>query len=142
MSHIIKKGRYVSIAVLVMAAVVLGWTGGSALAGDKMEKKPMAAKEMDQKPAVIHFVDLTGVKDWRAEGLSAILIEGSNGQWYRANFFSECYGLPWAERIAFVTSPDGSLDKFSSVMVNGQQCYFKDANKIPDPDKYILKEEE
>jgi hypothetical protein len=142
MSHIINKTRYVSIAFLVIAAVVLGWTGGSALAGDKMEKKPMAAKEMAQKPAVIHFVDIAGVKDWRAEGLNTILIQGNNNQWYRATFFSECYGAPWAQHIAFVTSPDGSLNKFSSVLINGQQCYFKDVKKIPNPDTTKSKESE
>jgi hypothetical protein len=134
----IKKCRNFPVVVLVLTALFLVGFYGTGMAADKMSAKPgkMMEKKMINEPAVIHFVDITGVKDWHAEGLNAILIEGVNGQWYRATFFSECFGLPWAEKVAFVTSPDGSLDKFSSVLVNGQQCYFKDANKIPDPFKY------
>jgi len=133
MLDIIKKRRCMPVMVLFLAVVILGWTGGVVLAADNMTKKPMAAEKTVNEPAVIRFVDLSGVKDWRAEGLNSLLIQGNNSQWYRATLFSECFGLPWAEHIAFVTSPNGSLDQFSSILVSGQQCYFKNVEKIPAP---------
>jgi len=135
MSLKIKKSQCLSIAVLIMAAVILGWACGTTMAADKMMQKPVAGKDLATKPAEIHFVDITGVKNWRAEGVNSMLIEGVNGQWYRVTFFSECFPLPWTERVAFVTNPDGKLDRFSSILVGGQQCYFKDVTKIAPPEK-------
>lgn len=133
MLDIIKKRRCMIVMVLFLTPVILGWADGAVMAADNTMKKPMAAEKTVNKPAVIRFVDLSGVKDWQAEGINSLLIQGNNFQWYRATLFSECFGLPWAEHIAFVTSFDGSLDKFSSILVSGQQCYFKNVEKIPAP---------
>lgn len=84
--------------------------------------------------AVIHFADLGGIRDWRADGSDAILIEGLNGRWYRATFFGPCIGLRFQESIGFVTDPGGSLDRFGSILVDGQRCWFRTFERIPAPD--------
>ncbi len=84
--------------------------------------------------AVVHFADLGGIRNWRADGNDAILIEGRRGQWYRATFFSPCPEVRFATTIAFVTDATGSLDKFSSIIARGDRCYFRDLERVAPPD--------
>ena len=73
----------------------------------------------------IHFADLGGIKDWRSGRDGELLIEGRNGNWYRATFFGPCYELKFVDTIAFVTDSSGDLDRFSSVLVDGHRCWFR-----------------
>jgi len=125
MSHTNKIKRFSIRIVLTLMIVIGGWMCTPATAED--EKKP-------NKPAEIHFADLGGIDEWRAEGINSMLIKGVNDKWYRATFFSECFPLPWSEKVAFVTNPDGTLNRFSSILVGGQQCYFKKFESIPEPE--------
>jgi len=92
------------------------------------------------KRAVIRFADLGGIRDWRADGGDAIFVEGRNRQWYRGTFFGPCHGLRFTETIAFITEADGSLDKFSSIWVDGQRCHFKSFYRVSGPDSKDLYE--
>lgn len=120
----LRKTRNIAVLTMFIIPLLLFSVFPTAFAADKEE----------YKPAVIRFADLGGIREWRAEGIRSILIQGANSQWYRATFFSECFDLPWVEKVAFVTEPDGSLKQFSSIIAGGKQCYFKRVEKIPDPD--------
>ena len=86
------------------------------------------------KPWVtIPFVNYGNIYDWRAVDHKAILIASSRKQWYKATFFSPCWNLDNALAVGFVTNPPGTLDKFSSIIVDGRQCQFKSLEKIPAP---------
>ena len=91
----------------------------------------VARGEDSARPAVIDFVSLGGIEDWRAEGADAMLIRGRNGSWYRARFFGPCIGLRFRESVAFVTDGTDRLDRFSSVLVDGERCWFRSFEKIP-----------
>ncbi|GAB4143208.1 MAG: hypothetical protein Tsb0016_12100 [Sphingomonadales bacterium] len=80
--------------------------------------------------ASIPFADLGNIRDWRAYGDDILYVESVTGQWYQAEVFGPCLALPFAETIAFVTEPDGSLDKFSSIWVDGDRCFFRSFEKI------------
>lgn len=82
---------------------------------------------------VIHFADLQGIRNWQPGPDDSLLIEGRNNQWYRATFWGPCYDVKFHEAIAFVTEPTGELDKFSSVLVGGQRCWFRTFEKIDPP---------
>lgn len=84
--------------------------------------------------ASLHFADLGGIRNWRADGDEALLIEGRRGQWFRATFFSPCPDVRFANTIAFVTDTTGDLDKFSSIIARGRRCYFDSFERVPDPD--------
>src|SRR5262245_43449940 len=75
--------------------------------------------------ARIPFVDLGGIRDWRADGERGLFVESNNGDWYYAEFVAPCLELKFRERVGFVTEPGGSLDKFSSVIAGNQRCYFR-----------------
>ena len=86
--------------------------------------------------AVIHFAELDGIRDWRAAGTDsdAMLIEGRNGQWYRATFWAPCPEIHFAPAVAFVTDTNGDLDRFTSIIADGARCYFKTFDKSGDPE--------
>ena len=93
---------------------------------------PVAADEHGKR-ASITFADMGGIKDWRSDSSRDLYVESLQGQWYKATFFGPCFELPFAERIAFVTEPDGSLDKFSSILVNGDRCHFRTFEAVDGP---------
>jgi len=74
------------------------------------------------KDATIPFANTTGIRDYSPEGDSALLIQDSAGKWYRAKTLGRCQGLDFANGIAFVTSPSGTLDRFSQIRVEGRTC--------------------
>jgi len=91
-------------------------------------------------PAVIHFVSLGGIRNWRAEGDSALLIESARGVWYRATLAGPCTGLRYEIGLAFVTDGMNQLDKFSSVLVDGQRCWFRTFERIEPEESDALPE--
>ena len=117
--------RTVSLA-LALAFVLLG-------AGRLVRAQ---VEDVEKNHASIEFVSLGGIDNWRAEGNQAMLIKGLNGSWYRAEFFSPCSGLQFRDRVAFVTDGTDRLDKFSSILVRGERCWFRSFDKI-DPEAPI-----
>jgi hypothetical protein len=85
--------------------------------------------------AVIHFADLTGVRDWRpvADSSDAMLIHGRNGKWYRATFWAPCPEIRFVQTVAFVTDTLGDLDRFTSIIADGTRCYFKTFEQTSEP---------
>ena len=86
----------------------------SALAADPPGGKP--------KECEISFARMGGIQDWRADGEKALYVQGRDRQWYHATLMSPCIGLNFAEHIGFVTEPNGSLDKFSAILVDHREC--------------------
>ena len=56
-----------------------------------------------------------------------------NKDWYRITLWAPCNELPFAIGIAFVTDSLGSLDKYSSILVGGERCYFRTFEKSGPP---------
>ncbi len=72
--------------------------------------------------ARIPFANHHGIYDWRVIDDHTLLIQSEGGSWYRATLMGPCFNLPFAERIGFTTNPDGSFDRFSSILVRDQRC--------------------
>lgn len=83
---------------------------------------PAAAAEKSAE-AHIAFANTGGIRDWRALDDKSLFVQGTNRQWYYATLFSSCFGLSTTHNLAFLTSPpDGSFDRFSSLLVEGSRC--------------------
>jgi len=93
-----------------------------------------SSKSTSAPRVVIHFADLNGIDDWRVASDGSLLIEGRNKRWYRATFFGACSGLRFASAIGFVTESTGDLDRFSSILVDGERCYFRTLERIEPPE--------
>lgn len=72
--------------------------------------------------AEIPFAKMGGIRDWQADGDRALYVQGRNQQWYRAELMGSCMDLPFVERIGFVIEPNGEFDRWSSIVVHGQEC--------------------
>ena len=81
----------------------------------------------------IDFADLGGIRSFRPDGDVGIYIEGRNQQWYHAGFFRRCPELKFNESIGFVVEPTGQLNRFSSILVDGDRCYFRSFEPVPEP---------
>ncbi|HEX7082444.1 MAG TPA: DUF6491 family protein [Gammaproteobacteria bacterium] len=84
--------------------------------------------------AVIHFADIGNIRDWQADGAEALYVQSANRDWYRATFWSPCPALRFATAIAFVTEPNGSLDRYGSILVDGEQCWFRTFERASPPE--------
>lgn len=83
--------------------------------------------------ASITFHETGNIRSWQPVGHDALLIESISGRWYRAEFTGPCGDLPFAMSLSFVTEPDGPLDKYSSILVDGQRCWFRDVRSVSEP---------
>jgi hypothetical protein len=86
-----------------------------------------------QKRTALHFADIGNIRDWRAPDMDELFIQSMNGDWYRVSFWSSCTGLPFTETIAFVTEPNGDLNAYSSILVDGERCWFKTFERTEAP---------
>ena len=84
--------------------------------------------------ASIPFASMGGIYDWAADGNSALYIQSINKQWYHVQLLAPSFDLPFAERIGFVSEPgSGTFDKFSSILVRGQEYPVKSITKSGPP---------
>ena len=74
---------------------------------------------------VIRFADIGSIRNWHAENSEELFVENLNNQWYRITFAPPCQNLPFVLGIAFEPENLGNIDKDSSIVVDGERCYFK-----------------
>jgi hypothetical protein len=85
--------------------------------------------------ARIAFADRHGIYNWQVVNDHTVLVESQDRHWYKATLLGHCFDLPFAERIAFKTNPDGSFDKFSAIESRGQHCPLVSLVAAPSPEK-------
>lgn len=81
----------------------------------------------------IPFASIGNIRDWHAPNDETLYVQAMDRDWYRATFFTPCRSLPFAVGIAFVTEPNGALDRFSSILVEGERCWFKTFERSEPP---------
>ena len=99
------KLRKAGVALAVAALV-----GGIAQASDR----PSDAKTPQ---ASIPFVQYGGIRNWKADNTRGLWIEDAHRHWYYAKLMGPCFGLDFATRIGFDTTPMGTFDRFSAIIV-------------------------
>ena len=100
------------------AALIAGLCAAAALAVPASAAPPAKAEPQARIPFANHH----GIYDWRVVNDHELLIQSEGGSWYKATLMGSCFNLPFAERIGFTTNPDGSFDRFSSILVRDQRC--------------------
>ncbi len=85
------------------------------------------------KPVRIPFADIGNIRNWHSDTANELYIQAMDKDWYKTTFWAPCTPLPFANTIAFVTEPNGELSSFSSVLVDGQRCWFKTFEKSAAP---------
>jgi hypothetical protein len=70
----------------------------------------------------IVFPNYGAIQNFEADDDDGLWIEDSRRRWYYAKLFGPCHGLNFAHGIGFDTRGSPRFDKFSSILVNGQDC--------------------
>jgi hypothetical protein len=73
------------------------------------------------------------IRDWRADGTTGIFVEADSRKWYHMTFVTPCLILPSAGHIEFRHLPPYPVDKFDSIQVYDDVCYFKTLNEAAGP---------
>jgi Family of unknown function (DUF6491) len=103
----------------VSRAVVCGLTLAATSVLYAGDRATTAAKTA-QTEVSIPFANHGGIRTWSVLDDRTLLIEDSHGHWYRAELMSAAFDLSFAEALAFKTTPSGSFDRFSTVIVKGR----------------------
>jgi hypothetical protein len=74
------------------------------------------------KEASIPFANRDGIIDWQVVDTKTVLLKDRGGRWYKATLFGTCFNLPsTTNRLSFQSNPNGTFDKFSTIIVADQQ---------------------
>jgi hypothetical protein len=86
------------------------WAGASFGAG----QSPRVGEETSLPQAAKR------ITNWTIDGTQGIWVQAASGEWYYGQFLGPCVGLRGSDNIAFRFNPNGSLDRFSHVLVRGR----------------------
>ena len=112
---------------LMLAAVAACSIAGVAHAATT----PQAAAD---NQASVPFVDFGGVQDWRVTNAGDLLLQGTAGNYYRAQLMGACPSLGSSMRIGIPGGAMDQLDRFSSIYVGGEPCPLKSLTRIDKSD--------
>jgi hypothetical protein len=117
-----KRTRAVLMAGLMLAA-------GASFAHAADDPAPPPPTEVQ-----IPFAK-TNIWNWQVVDDKTVLIQDQSRRWYKATLFGTCINLAFASRIGFDSSPSGTFDKFSAILVQGQRCPLSSLVKTDPPAK-------
>ncbi len=121
-----QKTPNIAHKLLIAPLVALGLAAAPAFA-----HSPQPAPA--QPEASIPFINMGGIRDWRAEGDRTIYIQDSGRHWYKATLMNRAIDLPFTEAIGFDTGPIDRFDHFSSVVIRGQHYAVQSLVRVAGP---------
>jgi len=124
----------------IMRTFVVGAMVSAALcaarAADNPAPPPAASAAASAPEAQIPFAK-TNIWNWQVVDDKTVLIQDQGRRWYKATLYGTCINLSFVERIAFDSSPDGTFDKFSAILVRGERCPLKSLVETSAPPKKV-----
>jgi hypothetical protein len=112
---------------LALAAAIALTVAGAARASDP---HPYPLENAGAPPTRVAFGDFAAINNWKVDHSGALLLRTASDHYYRATFAGPCPELPVAINIGFITEAYGPLDRWSSVYVDGDRCWFKTFDPI------------
>ena len=88
-----------------------------------------------EEEARIPFVSLNGVRNFHAVGKDVVYIQDARRNWYRASLMTSCLNLPFAQAIGVDTRGTNSLDRFSTLILEGERCQLQSLVRSGPPPK-------
>jgi Family of unknown function (DUF6491) len=76
-----------------------------------------------------------GVRSFQADGSEAVYLQDRQRNWYRAELIGPCQGLPWAFGIAIDNRGSSTVDRFSTLIVEGDRCKIESLTRSGPPPK-------
>ncbi|MDB5492835.1 MAG: hypothetical protein JWP86_172 [Phenylobacterium sp.] len=109
----------------VRAALAAAVALSGATAARAADPHPYPQEYSGGTPTRIAFADFHAIYDWHVDDQGALLIKTASDHYFRATFAGPCPELPTAINIGFVTEVAGPLDRWTSIYVDGDRCWFK-----------------
>lgn len=69
--------------------------------------------------ASLPFIQHDTIRDWQANGNDGIWVQDTRQQWYYASTLGPCIGLNTAWAVSFDARPNGTLDRYSHIILPG-----------------------
>jgi opacity protein-like surface antigen len=115
-----------ALAAAIAAVAVMG-----AAAARAEDPHPFPQASAGGEPTGVAFADFQAIYDWRVDDQGALLLKTASDRYYRATFAAPCPELPTAINIGFITGVAGPLDRWTSIYVDGDRCWFKSFDPVP-----------
>jgi hypothetical protein len=125
-----------AVRFLVLAAMVCA-AASPLSAADNPTPPAAASAPAAAAPAAEAQIPFAkkSIWNWRVVDDKTVLIQDQGRQWYKATLFGNCINLSFPDRLAFDSGPNGTFDKFSTILVRGQRCPLMSLVKISPPPK-------
>jgi hypothetical protein len=117
--------------ILAMVAAALAAPSAAAPA----REAPAAAREEVRIP----FVNFGGVRSFHADDDDVVYLQDRSRRWYRAELIGNCFGLRWANRLGVDTRGSTSVDRFSTLIVDGERCQLSSLTRSEKPERRASK---
>lgn len=101
-------------AIAALSVLVAGCAGGAEYASSGDAATALQAR--------IPFVGHGNIRDFHAVNDDTVFLQARNRQWYRADLIGPCFGLPYVSVIGVDARPIGTLDRFGTIIVDGERC--------------------
>jgi hypothetical protein len=124
------------LAALLAFGGVAAFAALAAAADDPPPPPASGAAAAPAPEAQIAFAN-KNIWNWQVVDDQTVLIEDQSHRWYKATLFSHCIDLPFAQKIGFDSSPNGTFDKFSAILVRGQRCPLRSLVQTSAPPKKV-----
>ena len=116
-------GSFMKMSLLAVAALTV--VGAPAAA------QPAAARA--EVEARIPFLHIGRVRTFRATDQDTVYIQAQRRQWYRVTTMGPCPNLPWARVIGVDTHGGSTLDRSSTLLVDGDRCPIQSVVRSGEP---------
>jgi Family of unknown function (DUF6491) len=128
---IVEKARVIRLVMLGMISAA------ASVAPAADNPTPPAAPSAAAAPAYEAQIPFAkkNIWNWQVVDDQTVLIQDQGRRWYKATLFGHCINLSFADRIGFDSTPSGTFDKFSAILVRGQRCPLMSLVKTSAPPK-------
>jgi len=83
----------------------------------------------------VPFLHIGRFRTFRAYDDETLYLRGSHRRWYRLTTLGPCPNLPWARVIGVDTNRGPTLDRFSTLIVDGDRCQLRSVVNSGEPPK-------
>ncbi|HEY7811407.1 MAG TPA: DUF6491 family protein [Allosphingosinicella sp.] len=98
------------------------WLAAALLSASAGCATPELAPPATGPESYIPYANRDGIGEWRVAGDDGLYIRALTGGWYLVRTMGLCTGLKSAIGLGFEASFGGKLDRYSTIIAEGQRC--------------------
>ena len=112
--------KWIKLGVLVLSGCSV-WMLARAADDPAPPPQSTAAAPAPAGEVQIPFAS-QNIWNWRVVDNNTVLIQDRGRRWYKATLWGNCINLSFSQRLSFVSNPNGTFDRFSSIRYGDQRC--------------------